>query len=209
MGKTKMKNKKDNLVINLAKSRINQAIVGSVAMLLIGIVTLSSFGGGLKVFANNDNNDVTISVNVAAGALSLENLVSDATFSAATAGVTSTESATINNGVVKDYRASITDFKVYMNASNLVGGGSEFVNADQLSVDVGALNLYNIVANYGGDTNTNGSNITLESNSGLFDSTATHSGELGFDNVTLYANIASTLSPDDYEGTVTFTLIGT
>ena len=98
--KNKMKKQTtDNeIMLNRAKARVAQQSFGIATVLIMGLMVVNIFGLGfnLGVHAETSNN-TNLTLNIATGSLELVNVDETVAFSAATSGIKSNETATVNN----------------------------------------------------------------------------------------------------------------
>src|SRR5680860_1796449 len=114
-----------DILLNRARTCIAQRSFGLTSIMVMSFMIINIFGYGFNFGAHAEtSNNTDLTLNVATGDLQIVNVAASAAFSAGQAGVKSNETASVNDAVIRDYRATPNGFKLYANSAGMVGSSN-------------------------------------------------------------------------------------
>ncbi len=197
--------KQGDLLLTKIRSHIARRALTGAVLLFTTMMVLNASNLKNLVSAQTTNNLAT-NLAIIAGSLEILN-VPNLPFSPADAGMASTETGKHNNVVIRDHSAGAAAWTLYVNGSNMVGSGSQFINAQNILIYPSTATLLNINAFNTDRVGRPADGANMGVSTRLFNSTSPRPGTFGYANLEFNVTVPGTLSADQYTGTITLTLV--
>ncbi|OGB74395.1 hypothetical protein A2V68_01620 [candidate division Kazan bacterium RBG_13_50_9] len=190
-------------IIRRAESQIRQQLFGMLALAVVGLMVMNSFG--LLVRGAADNTNMTF--NVSSGTFSIENAPESIAFPAQSFGAANniTGNEEIDNVDITDYRGTATAWEVVTNANNLTNG-TNIISAYRLSLYATGATASNVAnfdtnrVNVGSTGSLGGAGVTLINGS------TQASGVVELDNALVNLYFSATDQAGNYAAVLLYTL---